>query len=101
MTDKFVTCTVERSGHEKKEAGVQEKKPYENDWEVKPSNEARRELTGVESLRKLGNVQKIVVAKAQEYDRTALICAGVAITLLFILICGVSGNRKTTPKKSS
>lgn len=100
LTDKFITCSVERSGKEEKLV-VKEKKPYENDWEVKPSNQARRTGNDIQGIRKLTNPMNQIVNKAQEFDQTALICAGVAITLLFILICGMSGNRDSTPKKSS
>jgi cyclophilin family peptidyl-prolyl cis-trans isomerase len=96
LTDKFVTCSVERSGKAKKEV-VKEKKAYENDWEVKRSEEDR-ESTG---LRKLGNPMHKIVNKAKEFDETALICGGVAISLLLILICGIGGNKKTGLKKAS
>lgn len=100
LTDKFVICSVERSGQVKKEAN-EYKKPYENEWEVKRSDESQRELSEVRNMRKIGNPMHRIVTKAQEFDQTALICAGVAIALLFILVCGFSGNGKTTPKKSS
>jgi hypothetical protein len=39
--------------------------------------------------------------KAKEFDQTALLCAGAAIILLIISICGIGGRQKATGKKAS
>jgi peptidyl-prolyl cis-trans isomerase A (cyclophilin A) len=78
MTDKFLTCSVERSG-----------------------KADQRDPTEIKGMKKAMNPMHQIVMKAKEFDQTALLCAGAAIILLIISICGIGGRQKTTAKKSS
>jgi cyclophilin family peptidyl-prolyl cis-trans isomerase len=78
LTDKFLTCIVKRQG-----------------------KADQRDPTGIKGRKIAMNPMHQIVMKAKEFDQTALLCAGAAIILLIISICGIGGRQKATGKKAS